>query len=145
MLAVRGATTALCDEAPEIVAATRELLLAMLDANQVPHESIVCAIFSGTPDLTAAFPAAAARELGWHSVPLFGTQELAISGAPQLCIRVMLLLDAEADCASPAHVYLRGAVALRPDLAAGQPPSTCDNTPGFSSGPFASTALYFAS
>lgn len=114
--AVRGATTAHADNRDEILAATRELLSGMLEANKIGADDIVCAFFSGTPDITAAFPAAAGRELGWDRVPLFGSQELSISGAPARCIRVMLLVDG-ASHGPENHVYLREAAGLRPDLA----------------------------
>jgi len=90
------------------------------DLNQLGADHLVCAFFSATPDLDAAFPAKAARELGWTDVPLFGAQELSVVGAPARCVRVMLMADIPADRqTSPArHLYLREARSLRPDLAA---------------------------
>jgi len=121
--AIRGATTAATNEAEAILTAVRELLLELVAANQMGADRLVCAFFSATPDLDAAFPARAARELGWTDVALFGMQELAVKGAPERCVRVMLLVH---DAGAPGrderthelhHVYLRGAKSLRPDLA----------------------------
>jgi chorismate mutase len=89
----------------------------MLAENEISADRLVCAFFSATPDLDAAFPAQAARQIGWTGVPLFGTQELAVRGAPERCLRVMLLAETPAGALPARHVYLRGAQALRPDVA----------------------------
>lgn len=122
--AIRGATTAATNEAEAILTAVRELLSELAVANQIGADQLVCAFFSATPDLDAAFPARAARELGWTDAALFGMQELAVKGAPERCVRVMLLVH-EAGASGrdersqlPHHIYLRGATSLRPDLAA---------------------------
>ncbi len=129
--AVRGATTVPDNQRQEILDATRELLGAMLEANGLEPDQLVFAMFSGTPDLDAAFPAAAARDMGWSDVPLFGAQELAVEEAPPHCIRVMLL----AEMNGPSqHVYLRQAALLRPDLsssgATGDSPSPAGSGDG---------------
>ncbi|MCR3921074.1 MAG: chorismate mutase, partial [Firmicutes bacterium] len=77
--------------------------------------------FSATPDLTAAFPAAAARELGWTHVPLFDTVEIDVPGALPMCIRVLMHVNTQLCQADVKHIYLREARLLRPDL-------TSDNT-----------------
>ncbi len=118
--AIRGATTASVNSEGESLTSVRELLSGLLEANQLGADHLVCAFFSSTPDLDAAFPAKAARELGWTDVPLFGAQELAVAGAPARCVRVMLMADVPSDDRPrPArHLYLREARSLRPDLAA---------------------------
>ena len=73
---VRGATTAIANEPEAVRTATKNLLVAMTKANAVKPSDIAAVIFSSTPDLNAAFPASAAREMGWNEVPLFGTQEI---------------------------------------------------------------------
>ena len=131
--AVRGATTAPANQPEPILTAVRELLAELLRANPISADHLVCAFFSATPDLDAAFPARAARELGWTDVPLFGMQELAVPGAPARCLRVMLLANWPADAAADAarHVYLRDAAALRPDLGGPAPadPSSVTSLP----------------
>ena len=115
---VRGATTAIANEPDLIRSATKNLLVALTKANALSPGDIAAVIFSSTPDLNAAFPAAAARELGWNDVPLFGTQELdCLTGIP-LCIRVLILLNTDKPQHEIQPVYQGGAVVLRPDLSA---------------------------
>lgn len=116
--AIRGATTAACNEADAIVSATSELLERIVEANDVQPDEIVSALFTVTRDLTAAFPARAARELGWCDVPLLCMTEIPVPDDLPLCIRVLVQIE----CAEPreqeiVHVYLGDAAALRPDLA----------------------------
>ncbi len=113
---IRGATTVDGNEAEAILAATRELLAAIVEANGLDPADLASAIFSLTPDLNAAFPAAAARQLGWTQVPLFDVQEVPVPGSLPRCIRVLLHWNTSRAAAEVVHVYLRGARALRPDL-----------------------------
>ena len=118
---VRGATTAISNEPDEIRSATKKLLVALTKANALRPQDIAAVIFSSTPDLNAAFPASAARELGWNEVPLFGTQELDCSAGIPLCIRVLILLNTEKSQHEIQSVYQAGAVVLRPDLSPAEP------------------------
>lgn len=113
---VRGATTVERNDADAILEATRELLLALIEANRLAPEDVASAIFSVTPDLTAAYPARAARDLGWAQVPLLDVQEAAVSGGLPRCVRVLLHWNTDKPASEIVHVYLRGARALRPDL-----------------------------
>jgi chorismate mutase len=115
--AVRGATTAVRNDAGAIVAATSELLEELLQANEVAPDDLVSIIFTSTPDLDAEFPAAAARALGLGHVPLLCATEIGVPGAPARCIRVLAHLYTERDYASLRHVYRGDARALRTDLA----------------------------
>ncbi len=117
---LRGATTVPVNEKEEVLKATRELLVALSKANAIKPADIAAVIFSSTPDVNAAFPAAAARELGWNDVPLFGTQEIDCPTGIPLCIRVLLLLNTDKAQHELQPVYLEGAVQLRPDIAAEQ-------------------------
>lgn len=114
---VRGATTVEQNDKEIIFAAVQELLQQLLEKNQIALEDIGAAIFSATPELNAAFPAAAARRIGWDNVPLFGTQELDVDNGLQRCIRVLLLVNTEKKQNEMIHVYLRDSNCLRPDLA----------------------------
>lgn len=96
---------------------TAELLAALVTANKIRTEEIGAVIFSSTPDLNAAFPAAAARKLGWSSVPLFGTQEIENPSGVARCIRVLILWNCEKSQQDIQHLYLYGAAVLRPDMA----------------------------
>ncbi len=117
---IRGATTVSRNDREEILAATHELLLSLQTANGFAKERLAAAWFTVTPDLDAAFPAAAARDLGWDQVPLLDAQEIPVPGALPRCIRVLLLWNTDVPQSSVQHVYLRQAAALRPDLAAGK-------------------------
>jgi chorismate mutase len=114
--ALRGATTVPADDPAAIVAATAELLTAMLERNAVAHDDLVSLVFTTTPDLTAEFPAAAARQIGIADIPLLCSQEIDVPGAVPMCIRVLIHLYTTRDYASLRHVYLGGARQLRTDL-----------------------------
>ncbi len=115
---IRGAITVSRDSAQEIITATAEMLQAIQAANStlIPEE-IASAFFTVSGDLSAAFPAQAAREMGWNHVPLMCAQEIPVPGSLPLCIRVMLSWNTDLSQADVNHVYLREAVRLRPDLA----------------------------
>ena len=115
---IRGATTVTSDSAGEILAATRELLARIVEANGVGPEDIASALFTVTPDLSAAFPARAARQLGWQHVPLLDAQEVPVPGSLPRCIRVLLHWNTGTPQEDVRHIYLREAASLRPDLAA---------------------------
>ena len=113
--ALRGAIDVRADTPAEIRAAVIELVQEIAERNDLRAEAIISAQFTATPDVKSAFPAKAAREAGWTAVPMLCTLEIDVPGSLPRCIRVMIhanlpvTRDAE-------HVYLRGAVALRPDL-----------------------------
>jgi chorismate mutase len=113
---VRGATTVAENNPTAILEATRELLEAIVSANQLQGEDLAAALFTITPDLDAAFPAQAARDLGWTLVPLLDAQEVPVPGSLPRCIRILLLWNTPKRQDEVVHVYLRGARALRPDL-----------------------------
>jgi chorismate mutase len=116
LLALRGAIT--CDEntKSEIDAKTQRLVREILDRNALEHDDIVSVIFTATDDLTAEFPATAARALGLGDVPLLCARELAIDHGKPLCIRVLMHVQVGSDRGGPHHVYLDGARTLRDDL-----------------------------
>jgi chorismate mutase len=113
---VRGATTVDRDEAEVILAATEELVRELVAANELEPADVASALFTVTADLHAEFPAAAARRMGWTAVPLLNFTEIDVPGRLQRCIRVLLHVNTERTQSEMVHVYLREAVALRPDL-----------------------------
>ena len=115
---VRGATSVTEDSAEAIWAATAELLKILIETNGIDEDDVASVIFTTTPDLTAAYPAKAARDMGWTQVALIGCQEMNVPGAVKLCIRVLIHWNTPKRNAELKHVYLGEAVALRPDLAA---------------------------
>lgn len=118
---IRGATTVAEDEAETILQATRELLEAIVKENaSMKPEDIGSAIFTVTEDLTATFPAQAAREMGWSMVPMMCAREIPVPDSLPKVIRVLVHWNTETPQSEIKHVYLRDAVKLRPDLVAAQ-------------------------
>jgi chorismate mutase len=114
---IRGATTAAANTAEDIIEATHEMMRALIVLNDLRPEDVVSAIFTTTQDLTATFPALAAREIGWLEVPLMCSHEMNVPGALQKCVRVLLHINTTRSAAEIKHVYLKGAGQLRPEWA----------------------------
>lgn len=114
---IRGATQADQNTAEDILEATRELLAALIEANELQVDDVASIIFTTTSDLNATFPAVAAREYGWESVPLLCTHEMRVPGALDRVIRVLMHVNTEKPASAMRHVYLRGARELRPEWA----------------------------
>jgi chorismate mutase len=112
---VRGATTVEHNTREAILRGTRELLTQMIEANGIHPDDVASAIFTTTPDLTAEYPALAARQLGWHDVALLCTHEMAVPHGLKHCIRVLMHWNTEKLASEIQHVYIKGAVNLRPD------------------------------
>ncbi|MBC7254929.1 MAG: chorismate mutase [Chloroflexi bacterium] len=119
---VRGATTVSANEADLILAATRNLLEEMIRSNGIAAADVAAALFTVTPDLNAAFPARAARELGWQHVPLMDAVEIAVPGSLPRCIRILLLWNTEKPQDEILHIYQGETRSLRPDLLGQDPP-----------------------
>jgi len=116
---IRGAITVSADEKEEVLSATQELLRAILEANpSLRTENIASAVFTVTEDIASAYPALAARQIGWDLVPMMCAREIPVPNSPPFCIRVMIHWNTQLPQADIHHVYLRDAVKLRPDLAA---------------------------
>jgi chorismate mutase len=96
-----------------IVAATKELLHNMIKVNDVKISDVSCILFTTTSDLNAAFPAAAARELGWTRVPLLCGHEMNVPGSLSACLRVLVLFNTDKKNEDIVHVYLGEAETLR--------------------------------
>jgi chorismate mutase len=114
---IRGATTVDADEPALIAEATEELLLELVRANDLAVDDIISIIFTVTPDLRSAYPAAGARRLGWLSTPLLGATEMDVPGGLPRCIRVLMHVSIDRPPEAISHRYLRAAAGLRPDLA----------------------------
>lgn len=116
---IRGATKVSANSRDEILAATSELLKAIVDANEIRTEDIVSIFLTATPDLDAEFPAYAARQMGWKQVPLMCAQEIAKPGAMDKLIRVLIHVNTTLTQAQIKHQYLGDTARLRPDLSGG--------------------------
>jgi chorismate mutase len=120
MRALRGAVSVDADDQTLILEATRTLLREMMLLNSLDASQLVSVIFTATPDLTAAFPARAARELGWNDVPLLCMTEMSVAGSLPRCVRVLMHAELPVEAGRGRHVYLGAAAALRPDIASGE-------------------------
>ena len=114
--AVRGATQVDADDRDAIIEATAELVRAVLDRNAIDPADLVSVVFTATPDLTAEFPAYAARAMGITDVPFLCATEIDVPGAMPRVVRLLAHVETERRREDVRHVYLRGAAALRTDL-----------------------------
>jgi chorismate mutase len=117
---IRGATTATANTAEAIIESTDELLRGLVRANELDVAEVCFAFFTTTHDLTAEFPAYAARRLGWVEVPLLCGHDMDVRlpnprGVP-MCIRILLLYNTDRPQSAMRAVYLRGARAIKADL-----------------------------
>jgi chorismate mutase len=114
--AVRGAIQVDGNERDEILAGTSELVTAVLQRNDIDPDDLISIVFTATPDLTAEFPAYAARQMGLTDVPLLCTTEIAVPGSMPRVLRLLAHVETTRSRPEIRHVYLRGAAALRTDL-----------------------------
>jgi chorismate mutase len=115
--AIRGAVQLEVDDRDHLLTCVDELIREILGQNDLATDDLISMLFTATPDLHSEFPALAARQLGIGDVPLLCTQELDIDGAMPRVIRVMVHAETDRTKGEVRHVYLRGAAALRRDLA----------------------------
>lgn len=115
---IRGATTVALDDEREILQATAELLLRIVEDNHVVPEDICSVFVTTTDDLTSAFPAKAIRQMrGWELVPLMCSLEIPVKPSLPRCIRLMVHINTDRSQKEIRHVYLNEARVLRPDIA----------------------------
>ena len=112
---VRGATTVEGTTREQILTATAELLQRLVQANGIEPEDVASAIFTTTPDLTAEYPALAARLMGWRDTALLCGHEMAVPGGLERCVRILLHWNTTLSAGEIEHVYIHGAANLRPD------------------------------
>lgn len=115
--AVRGATQLDLDDEQHMYDRVAELVTDVLEANDLVVDDFISIIFTATADLHAAFPAFAARQLGFTDVPLMCARELEVAGGMPRVVRLMAHVETELSRAEITHVYLHGAAHLRRDLA----------------------------
>ena len=115
--AIRGATQVQANDPTSIGEGSKELLSSILKANNLEISDVISVLLTASPDLNAAVPASAAREIGFQSVPLLCAQEIDVPGALPRTIRVMLHCNSSRSVQEIEHVYLHGASVLRKDLA----------------------------
>jgi chorismate mutase len=117
---IRGATTAEVNTPEAITEATGELLGELIRLNALDKDEVCFAYFTTTHDLTAEFPAYAARRLGWLEVPLLCGHDMDVPlpnpRAVPMCIRILLLYNTAKPQSAMRFAYLRGAKAIKADL-----------------------------
>lgn len=114
--AIRGAITVQNNTADDIIKETSELLTNIINVNSLNEEDIISIIFTVTNDLDAAFPAQAARKIGWTKVALMCMCEIDVPGSLEKCVRILMHVNTEKKNEEINHVYLNNAKILRPDL-----------------------------
>ncbi len=117
MKAIRGATQISENSEAAISRGIQELLVAILKANSLTTQDVISVLLTSTPDLTAAFPATGAREVGFGQIPLLGSVEVDVPGALARVIRVLLYVETELEKPQINHIYLHAAANLRRDIA----------------------------
>ena len=115
--AIRGAIQVDANEREAILEGTTELVTEVITRNSLATDDVISVLFTATPDLTAEFPALAARKTGFHAVPLMCATEIPVPGAMPRVVRLMAHVDTDRPRSEIQHVYLRGAAALRLDIA----------------------------
>jgi chorismate mutase len=115
--AIRGAIQVGADDRQEILDGTAELVTQVMERNSLSADQVISVIFSATPDLRSEFPALAARLLGFQEVPLLCCTEIGVPGAMPRVVRLMMHVETGLSRTQIQHVYLRGAAALRLDIA----------------------------
>lgn len=114
--AIRGAIQVEANDRDAVLDGASELVVEVMRRNGVGAEDLISILFTATPDLTAEFPAYAARQLGLTDVPLMCACEIAVPGAMRRILRLLAHVETRRARADIRHVYLRGAAALRTDL-----------------------------
>lgn len=114
--AVRGAIQVDADDRELILQGTSELVAEVMRRNDIAVDDLISIVFTATPDLTAEFPAYAARLMGFHDVPLLCTTEIAVPGSMPRVLRLLAHVESDRPRSEMHHVYLRGAAGLRRDL-----------------------------
>jgi chorismate mutase len=115
--AIRGAVQVEGNLSAAILDGTSELVTEVMTRNQLAPGDVISVVFSATTDLNAEFPALAARKLGFQDVPLLCCTEIDVPSAMPRVIRLMMHVETALPRSAIQHVYLRGAAALRMDIA----------------------------
>lgn len=113
---IRGAITIEENSIEQIRENTILMLREILKANSINIDDCISLIFTATNDITKAYPAKFAREIGFVNCSLMCMQEMYVENSLELCIRVMVTINKQDNNFKPKNIYLKGAKKLRPDL-----------------------------
>lgn len=119
VVGIRGAVVASKNEPAAVTEATVQLVRTLLAENGLDAGAIISMFFTMTPDLDAAFPASAAREVCGLDVPLLCATEIGVPGSLQRVIRVLVHAYSPRGRGGVVHTYIGEAEKLRPDLKRG--------------------------
>lgn len=112
---LRGAISVPINTRSSILAATEELLRALVEANDIQPSSVVSVTFTATRDLDQTYPSEAARKIGWIEAALLCVQEMQVVNSLPMCLRVSILWETDRKQSEMHHCYLGEATDLRPD------------------------------
>ncbi len=115
--AIRGAVQVDANERSAVIEGTTDLVTEVMGRNGLVPDDVISVLFTATPDLTAEFPALAARKIGFQEVPLICASEIDVPGAMPRVVRLLMHVETSQPRSAIQHVYLRGAAALRLDIA----------------------------
>jgi chorismate mutase len=115
--AIRGAVQVDANDRAAILDGTTDLVTEVMTRNGLVTDDVISVLFTATPDLNAEFPALAARKIGFQDVPLLCAAEIGVPGAMPLVVRLLMHVETGKPRSAIQHVYLRGAAALRMDIA----------------------------
>lgn len=113
---IRGAITIEENTKENIIQNTTELLQEIIEKNNLDIGDIISILFTSTKDITRAYPAVSARNLGILNASLMCAQEMYVEDSLKMCIRVMVLTKCTKSQNQIKHIYMKNAKKLRPDL-----------------------------
>ncbi len=113
---IRGAITIEENTIEEIRINTIDMLEQILKENNITIDDCASLIFTATKDITKAYPAKFAREIGFINCSLMCIQEMYVENSLEMCIRVMVTINKEENDFKPKNIYLKEAERLRLDL-----------------------------
>jgi chorismate mutase len=90
MIVVRGAVNIPSNSREEIRKGTLELFETVLRRARIKPSRIISLLISATPDITASYPCAAIRNLGYETLPMLCVQEMNVDESLPLTIRFLL-------------------------------------------------------
>jgi chorismate mutase len=93
--AVMGETVVAGDGPEAVAQATRAVLDRLVAEHRIASSAVLSAVFTLTPDVASAFPAAAARAMGWTDVPLLCVAAVPVPGAPARTVSVLLHFESD--------------------------------------------------
>ena len=114
--AIRGATTLDADTPEQLRERVQALVGAVFERNHLRTDDVISLFVTATSDIHSGHPATAARAWGLADVPILGAQELDVDGGLARCVRLLFHAELERPKRDVHHVFLEGAVVLRPDL-----------------------------